>query len=276
MTEAQGITFDFVAGRAVTEPTLTEHTALAWAKPRELLGYPLCPADTEIAERLALNAPALKNFLWDYDGTLVDSYPQMVGYLREICRDFGQDLPAERVAALMKVTLQHAADTLAAELGVEARTLLNRFHQLRAERAELPPVLPGIPEALKAVKAAGGRNYLVTHNDMSAWEVLRRHGLASLFDGGVTREDGFPHKPAPDSIRYLLTQHALDRRETVMIGDRPLDTGAGNAAGVLTCLIDTDNRFPDACCDLRASGTTGLAARLLPPPIPCFGGETNA
>lgn len=50
-----------------------------------------------------------------------------------------------------------------------------------------------------------------------------------------------------------------------MIGDRPLDIRAGRSAGILTCLIDPENRFPDEPCDLRASSIEGLALRLLPP-----------
>lgn len=52
-----------------------------------------------------------------------------------------------------------------------------------------------------------------------------------------------------------------------MIGDRPLDIRAGRSAGILTCLIDPEDRFPDEPCDLRASTADGLAQRLLPPVI---------
>ena len=37
----------------------------------------------------------------------------------------------------------------------------------------------------------------------------------------------------------------------MMVGDRPLDTEAGMAAGVLSVLLDVEDRFPDGKCDIR-------------------------
>jgi phosphoglycolate phosphatase-like HAD superfamily hydrolase len=36
-----------------------------------------------------------------------------------------------------------------------------------------------------------------------------------------------------------------------MVGDRPLDTEAGVNAGVLSVLLDMEDRFPAGRCDLR-------------------------
>ena len=59
-------------------PRCTEHEDCTLAEPRELLQYAFCPADTPVARALALNAPALTEFFWDFDGTLMDTYPGMV------------------------------------------------------------------------------------------------------------------------------------------------------------------------------------------------------
>ena len=55
-----------------------------------------------------------------------------------------------------------------------------------------------------------------------------------------------------------------DKSEAVMIGDRPLDMEAGSTAGILTCLLDTDGRFADIPCALRASRAGELPALLAP------------
>ncbi|WP_254556512.1 HAD-IA family hydrolase, partial [Salmonella enterica] len=46
-------------------------------------------------------------------------------------------------------------------------------------------------------------------------------------------------KPAPESINYLLNKYKLNPKKTVMIGDRPLDIEAGNAAGISTIYFDS-------------------------------------
>ena len=51
--------------------------------------------------------------------------------------------------------------------------------------------------------------------------------------------------------------------ECLMVGDRPLDTEAGMAAGVTSVLLDAEDRFPDGKCDLRIDAP-GLLSRLIP------------
>ena len=52
-----------------------------------------------------------------------------------------------------------------------------------------------------------------------------------------------------------------------MIGDRPIDTAAGRNAGMLSCLLDEENRFPDDPCELRTARADRLMALLCPAPI---------
>lgn len=129
------------------------------------------------------------------------------------------------------------------------------------------PPLPGIPEALKALKARGARHYLVTHRDALARESLRCQGLAPLFTDMITAEDGFPRKPAPDSLLHLVQRYGLDPARCVMIGDRPLDVEAGWNAGMLGCFLDPEGRFADHPCPLRADHASKFPELLAPEPL---------
>ena len=83
----------------------------------------------------------------------------------------------------------------------------------------------------------------------------------------MTAEEGFPRKPQPDSLLHLVHKHGLNPAECVMIGDRPIDTAAGRNAGMLSCLLDEENRFPDDPCELRTAQADRLMALLCPAPI---------
>jgi phosphoglycolate phosphatase-like HAD superfamily hydrolase len=50
----------------------------------------------------------------------------------------------------------------------------------------------------------------------------------------MTREDGFPPKPAPDGILECLRRLKVLPSHAIVIGDTPLDIRAGKAAGTLT------------------------------------------
>lgn len=264
--EEGGILFDFLTAETNAEPILTEHEAFAFVTPREMLRYPFCPADAAVAREMALSHPAPDAFLWDLDGTLMDTYPGMVHAFCRAAERLNITVQPERVLDLMKVRVGHCCRVIAEENDVSREALIRAF---QAEEMNLPPEmirpLPGIPETLQALKARGCRHFAATHREReTAMPYLTSAGLAELFDGGVFGDEGFPRKPAPDMLLHLVKAHQLDPARCMMIGDRPLDMEAGRAAGMLTCLIDVENRFPDAPCDLRVHTAQGLATLLRP------------
>ncbi|MBR4080276.1 MAG: HAD-IA family hydrolase [Clostridia bacterium] len=261
--EAQGIIFDFLTCETAAEPVLTEHASCAWVRPRAMLGYDFCPADTGVARALALQDPPLRHFMWDFDGTLMDTYPAMVAAFLAACRRFGEEVDPAYALTLMKDNLTHCIRTVADERGMDFDALTAAY---REEENAVPddavPPLPSIPEVLRALHAAGGRHYLVTHRDSRAWDFLRAAGLRELFEGGVVKEDRLPRKPEPDMVQAILDRFGIDPAEAVMIGDRPLDTAAGRAAGVLSLMLDPDRRFPGDPAELRCENAQELVPLL--------------
>ena len=262
---AQGIRFTFLEGIALGEPVRTEHEALRFVHPREMLSLPFCPADEPVARWLALQNPPLTAFFWDYDGTLVDSYPAMVRFLARAAERLGIRVSEGEAIELMKHSLPHAISILCrGDADMETRLMAAfREEETRMTPADTP-LLPGIREAFDALSVPGARHFLVTHNSRRALDTLKAHGLLDFFTDWVTRENAFPRKPDPAAILALMRRHGIQPEEAVMIGDRPLDMEAGSAAGILTCLLDTDGRFADTPCALRASRAGELPALLAP------------
>ena len=266
--QAEGIRFTFLEAVTADTPVPTEHEAVCFVPARGMLGRAFCPADTDVARTLALREPPLKHFLWDFDGTLVDSYPGLTAMLVQACAGVDIAVTQARALDLMKESLGHAVTVLSQEHGMPRERLQQAVEDMHEDlAAEDYPLIGGIGDTLRSLAAMGGRHYLVTHRGAAALRCLEKHGLAPLFAGSVTREDGFPRKPAPDSIRHLLTRFAIDPAQAVMIGDRPLDTAAGRNAGILSCLLDTEGRFPDDPCELRTDTADRLAALLCPEPL---------
>ncbi|MBQ8556754.1 MAG: HAD-IA family hydrolase [Clostridia bacterium] len=256
--EAEGIRFTFLTAETDATPILIEHEDMRFVLPRDMLRYPFCPADTLVAQQLAV--AEIRHFIWDFDGTLVDTYPAMMRAFAAAAADFGIAVTPERTLALMKDCLRHCCETVGGENGVSAEELLRAFRA--HEKDELlrgVPAIGGVSEALRALHAHGGAHYVATHRDFTCKALLEQTGLRALFSGFVTQEDGLPRKPAPDMLLHLMRSHSLDPAQCVMIGDRPLDTLAGQAAGMLSVLIDPENRFPDAPCDLRITNPACLS-----------------
>lgn len=257
--EEEGIRFSFLAARTEAEPTLTEHAAAMFVPARQLLKYAFCLADAPVARRFALTEPPLRHFFWDFDGTLMDTYPASVDAFVAGAAALGATVDREYAMNLMKDTLPRCIRTIAEENGFDVDTLTAAFcrEEQKIDLSSVPPV-PGIPAMLEKVSRRGGRHYLVTHRDRKALDYLRSAGLLDSFTDFITQESGFPRKPQPDSILHLMHLYGLNPAECIMVGDRPLDTEAGQNAGILACLLDPDDRYPNGPCDLRVKSIAEL------------------
>lgn len=261
--EEGGIRFTFIACTSCDAPRPTEHEDVRFVTAPELAGFDFCPADVPVARRLAF--VGVRHFIWDYDGTLMDTYPAMTRAFVAAAADEGVAITPERTLTLLKNCLHHALTTVEAEHGVPASRLRTGFRshekdELRKDAA----LLPGMRETLAAIHAAGGRHYVATHRNRLSCELLAQAGVLNLFDGFVTEEDGLPRKPRPDMLLHLMARHGLNPEECVMIGDRPLDTRAGHAAGMRTILLDAEDRFPDGPCTLRVCSAAEVCKIFVP------------
>ena len=263
--EEGGIRFTFLTAHTEQTPVLTEHEDARFVAPREMLGYPFCAADTEVARELALNDPPLRHFFWDFDGTLMDTYPNTTEIFLKTARSFGVEAEYDRVMDLMKQSLPLCMRTYAQENGLDPAKLEERF-RFNEVMAGFNAVqaMPGMKEAIRELHRMGGKHYLVTHRDSKALYMLTLSGLKLFFEDFVTSEDGFARKPQPDSLLHLIRKHGLNPAQCVMIGDRPLDTEAGRNAGMLSCMYDPDGRFPDDPSELRADNAAELPGLLCP------------
>jgi HAD superfamily hydrolase (TIGR01509 family) len=187
---------------------------------------------------LAMTDPSIRNAIWDFDGTLFDTYPAISRAFLEALADFGASAPLAEVESLCLVEVSHCASVLATRFDLDMDAFIGAFgrHYVAIPLGDQPP-FPGAREVCEKIIAAGGVNALVTHrNAETAARLLAHHGLRSLFVEVIARDAGYPRKPDPTAFLAVLQHQQLDPRETLAIGDRKLDIQAGQAAGMPTCL----------------------------------------
>ena len=115
-------------------------------------------------------------------------------------------------------------------------------------------ILPGVPEALRTLKAAGYRQIVVTNQPdvargaqtRATVEAINSVLLAALplDDIFVCYHDDRDHcdcrKPQPGLLTQAAAKYSIDLAASFMIGDRWKDIEAGRRAGCRTILIDCD------------------------------------
>lgn len=188
----------------------------------------------------------LKAVIWDFDGTLCDTYPAIVRAVNAALEQFGSSASPEQIIEMTSVSLDHCIRMLAAAQYIDYDALDAMFAETyRQIQPSEQPAFPGVHTALEQFLASGVQNFIVTHRRQASLAVLlATHGLTAYFTAIIAADAGFPRKPAPDSIVHLLRTHSIAPAEALVIGDRELDIGAGQAAGCATCL------FGDAPCAL--------------------------
>ena len=204
----------------------------------------------------------IANLIWDAGGTLFDTYPAMVAACQEA---LGPSAPATDPAWLMMLFRQRTSFALRTvaetyDLDVDAFTARYREAYAASEPALQPP-FPFAEEVCALIVARGGRNFIATHRERASLvRLLEAHGLRSRFTDCITKDDPYPRKPDPASIRTLLERHDLDPRRCLAIGDRELDILAGVGAGVWTCFFGDATHEMSA--DLEICGYDELLRRL--------------
>lgn len=179
--------------------------------------------------------PAFPVYLFDIDGTLVDSAADITGAQREVLATRGiHDLEDE---FLRRYIGRHLID-LFGDLGVPEAEIepmvdhYRRIYPLREHRATT--VYPGVVEMLTSL--GGRKSTATTKGTQTTRTVLEKFGLVDHFHH-VQGTDGFPAKPEPDVIHRSLEGLGATVDQCLFIGDSPADMEAGRRAGVKTCAV---------------------------------------
>jgi phosphoglycolate phosphatase-like HAD superfamily hydrolase len=188
----------------------------------------------------------IKNIIWDFDGTLFDTYPAYVGTFLDALNDFGHQLPYERVNTLAHGSMDSCIEEICSIFNLDQVEFMDRFlvHNAVADPDCKPP-FPGAREVCEWIIGNEGLNFIVTHHGKTnAESILAYHRMAHLFTDAIFRDQGYPKKPDPAMFNVLIDRYQLNRNETLAIGDRDLDIEAGLLAGLPTCLYAKDGDIP--------------------------------
>jgi HAD superfamily hydrolase (TIGR01549 family) len=199
--------------------------------------------------------------IWDFDGTLYDSYPQIAAAMVAAVRDLGFQADEKEAYSLAKITVYHAAQTYAERFGLSVESLMAAFYRRHNEQRDFP-LMAGAADCLRAVCKLGCRNYLFTHRDRVAVSQLTADRLVGFFDDFVTREDGFTDKPSPEAVLYLMRKHVFTAEEAFMIGDRDIDILSGQAVGVAGILLDEGGFYPQVRSEYRVKSLAEIPILL--------------
>lgn len=202
----------------------------------------------------------MRHWVFDLDGTLVDSFDYFLNFVRQIFSDKGVDfLPHLQIECLGSAALPFLAKHLGD--GAAKQELL----KLRAQSlidAEFIEPFPGIIQHLEALQTAGSQMAIWTNRDLQTTLcVLEATGLQRFMGKVVSGNCVAHHKPHPVGMQVLLEHFDCAPEEVTMVGDHEFDMLGGKAAGVRTLRAAWHRHAPPTHCAL-ADGLVPTVAEL--------------
>ena len=176
--------------------------------------------------------------LFDLDGTLADTAPDLVGAVARLRARLGlaeidlghlPPLAGRGALALMAAGVPELDE---AQRGTWRQAFLDDY---RAHCWEASRPFDGVPDLLDRLDAMGLKIGVVTNKLRGLAEpVIRQAGWAERIGALVGGDDTDRPKPAPDPVARACRRLGVDSGDAVMVGDDRRDVEAGRAAGCRT------------------------------------------
>jgi phosphoglycolate phosphatase len=197
-----------------------------------------------VARKMSLRHPTsgkpLRAVLFDLDGTLVDSAPDIAFAVNKVMAK--DDIPSHSVAVVRTLIgegIHYALHHRGLSLDhLNARTA--EFAALyEAHIADATRPYPGVITGLAALRQQGFKIAVVSNKAQHLTDhLLQTLSLSVHFDLILGARDNLPKKPAPDMLQFALNSLGSQPDEAVFVGDSIADVRAAEAAKLPCILID--------------------------------------
>lgn len=191
-----------------------------------------------------------KAVLFDLDGTLVETAPEIADAVNDSMRHFGWPEVTQHqvdgwighgtrellILALAHVSQQSIAQIRQSGLLRETLPVFDTHYQSRCgTRSQLYPY---VRETLTGLRERGCRLAVVTNKEGRYTDtVLRAHQLTEYFDNIVSGDTYPTKKPNPASVIDLLSQWKISAQHALFVGDSSIDAATAKNAGVPIWLL---------------------------------------
>ena len=220
-------------------------------------------------ERLAVSA-----VLFDLDGTLLDTIPDLYAAVSAMLHDMGRpQLPLEAISSYVGRGIPNLVKrALAGSLEVDeapppADALASFRQHYGRENGRNARLYPGVTAGLEALKAKGFQLAVITNKAQAfTLPLLKSTGLAAYFDV-VVSGDLLPRaKPDPMALVWACGRFGVSPGDALFIGDSVNDFLAGRAAGCHVFLLpygyNEGRPVQELACDAIVPTVEAAAQRI--------------
>ncbi len=204
--------------------------------------------------------------IFDFDGTLADSWPWFLAQLDVAAERFGiRRVAPDEIADLRRMSSREVLQSLRVPLW-KLPAIASHFRKVALAQADRIPLFPGIADMLRALHEGGVRLAIASSND----EQVVRTVLGTELTGLIDRfECGASMFGKAARITRLLRALSVPADQTLLIGDETRDADAAQEAGVAAAAVlwgyGDAEAFVDRLLVARFAAPEQIAALLTRP-----------
>jgi len=184
--------------------------------------------------------PRIDNYIFDLDGTLVDSAGDIIDCLN-YAYSFIPELGHPKIEkTVIGPPVAGMAKRITPKINDKQIHIIVSKYRECYDKSDLPKtkLYSGVEMLLNKLSAKGSSLYLVTNKPiLSTRHIINKFSI-----------DKFNKIMSPDSIAgknlnkvemvsYLMDNHALNKKETIIVGDTESDVQAGKKNGIITAVV---------------------------------------
>lgn len=192
----------------------------------------------------------LRLVLFDLDGTLVDTAPEIADAVNDTLAECGlspvrqqqvNDWIGHGTRTLLIEALSSAqgrtADAVRADPDLpRIAGIFDTHYQQRCGTRSQP--FPHVMPVLRSLRGRGIRLAVVTNKEGRYTDtVLQAHSLQDMFDAVVSGDTLATKKPDPQGVRHCLARFQVAPAQALFVGDSSIDAATARSAGVAVWLL---------------------------------------
>lgn len=179
----------------------------------------------------------IKNFIFDLDGTLVNSSDEVLNCIKKSFEQSGYNIDYKRlVPEVIGPPLKNIIQEIAPDLTDETKIneIMLNFRQIYDyDDNDISVIYEGIYEFLCEIKISGRKLFIATFKpEIPTMRIVKKFGFDKLFDDIYTIDKFGGKITKEEMISDIISKYNLDKSQTVMIGDASTDMLAAKSAGI--------------------------------------------
>lgn len=183
-----------------------------------------------------------KCFVFDLDGTLIDSRGDLAVAVNSMRRHYGLvELSEELIVSFIGNGARKLAersilhDNAEVDVAEAAATMLAYYKEKICVKTDFYPT---VLETIKTLKNKGATTVVLTNKPQESTDLIAENlGFSGLFDLVMGPEEAGALKPNPAGLERCIREFDLDKEDILMIGDHHTDLHAAGAVGIDSCFV---------------------------------------